>query len=83
MCGLRKVLIENEEQARRDRFVASPTIRIDGHDIAFEILESRYDSCSELCGCPEGMTCRVWRYGGRECTKAPVELIAEAILREI
>src|SRR5688500_8430544 len=31
---LRKVLIESEEQARRHRFVSSPTVRINGRDVA-------------------------------------------------
>lgn len=76
----RKVLIESEEQARRYRFVTSPTIRINGRDIA---LESRCDSCTYLCGCDEGTSCRVWRYQGQEYTEAPVGLIVGAILHEV
>jgi hypothetical protein len=80
---VRKVVIESEEQAREHRFEISPTIRINGHDIVFETLESRCDSCTDLCGCDEGTSCRVWRYGDREYTEAPVELVVEAILREV
>lgn len=80
---LRKVLIDSEKQARRHRFTTSPTIRIDGRDIVFETLESRCDSCADLCGCEEGTSCRVWRYQGREYTEAPVGLVTEALLRGI
>lgn len=76
-------VIESEEQARRHRFVASPTVRINGRDIVFETLESACDSCSELCGCDEGTSCRVWLYQGEEYTEAPVGLVVEALLDEI
>lgn len=49
-----KILVESAEQARTLRFVSSPTIRVDGHDVALELRES---SCgSEACtdGCGEG-----------------------------
>jgi len=77
-----KIVIESEEQALQHRLVASPTVRINGRDIVFETLESQCDSCTDLCGCDEGTSCRVWRYQGQEYTEAPVGLILEAILRE-
>jgi hypothetical protein len=79
---VRKTLIESEEQARHHRFETSPTVRVNGRDIAFETLESRCDSCTDLCGCEEGTNCRVWRYRGQEYTEAPVGLVVEAILGE-
>lgn len=81
--NVRKVVIESEEQARQYRFVTSPTVRINGKDIAFETLESECDSCTDLCGCDEGTHCRVWPYRGEEHREAPVGLVVEAILREI
>jgi hypothetical protein len=80
---VQKMLIASEEQARQYHFVTSPTLRINGHDIVFETLESACDSCTDQCGCPEGTRCRVWRYQGLEYTEAPVGLIVEAILRTI
>jgi hypothetical protein len=80
---LRKTLIQTEEQALQHRFVSSPTIRINGRDIVFETRESRCDSCTDLCGCDEGTSCRVWSYQGQEHTEAPVGLVVEALLREI
>lgn len=81
--NVRKLVIESEEQARQYRFVTSPTVRINGKDIAFETLESKCDSCTDLCGCDQGTNCRVWRYQGKEYTEAPAGLIVEALLHEI
>ncbi len=78
-----KVVIESEEQAGQYRFATSPTVRINGKDIAFETLESECESCTDLCGCDGGTSCRVWRYRGEEYTEAPVGLVVESILREI
>jgi hypothetical protein len=80
---VRRTLVETAEQARELRFVSSPTIRIDGRDIALELKET---SCgSEACACADGdpIACRVWSYGGREHTEAPVGLIVDAILTEL
>jgi hypothetical protein len=75
------VVMGSEEQARRDQRVSSPTIRVNGRDIAFELLESACQSCSDLCGCSQGTSCRVWRYRGEEYPEAPVGLVIEAMLR--
>ena len=80
---VRKVHIRSEAEARSWRFVSSPTVRINGVDIAFELRES---SCgSEACvdGCGAQIACRVWVFGGREYTEPPVELIVDAILRRV
>ena len=81
--NVRKNVIESEEQARQYQFAASPTVRINGKDIAFETLESECDSCTDLCGCDEGTSCRVWQYRGEEYMEAPVGLVVESILRDI
>jgi hypothetical protein len=80
---LKRTLIDSEEAARRHRFVSSPTIRVAGRDIVFETRESLCDSCTDLCGCAEGTSCRVWSYQGREFTEAPVGLVVEALLRKM
>jgi hypothetical protein len=75
---LRRIHVRSLEQARQLRFVSSPTIRVNGRDIAPEALESE---CGEdACGCGP---CRVWRYAGREYTEAPVGLIVDAVLAEL
>lgn len=77
------ILIESEEQAEAHRFVSSPTIRINNYDIVFETLESECDSCTDLCGCEEGTSCRIWKYQGQKFTEAPVGLIVESLMKEI
>ena len=77
------MIVGSEDEARRHRFTSSPTIRIDGRDIVFDTLESRCEPCTDLCGCDEGTSCRVWRYQDQEHTEAPVGLVAEALLRGV
>jgi hypothetical protein len=79
----RKMLVDSEETARKLRFVSSPTIRINGRDIALEFRETPCDSCAEACACNGGVDCRVWLYEGQEYTEAPVPLIVNALLSEI
>lgn len=80
---LNKVLIDSAEKAQTHRFVTSPTIRVNGRDIALETKESRCDACTDLCGCNEGTQCRVWSYRGEEYTEAPEAMIVEAVLQEV
>ena len=77
---VRKTKIESTEQARELGFVSSPTIRVDGEDIAPAIEESVCEPCGDICGCGEDFQCRVWRWRGESYPAAPAGLIAEAIL---
>jgi hypothetical protein len=80
---VRRTLVRTAEQARELRFVSSPTIRVNGRDIALELKESPCGSEPCGCGCDEDTLCRVWTYRGQEYTEAPVGLIVDAILGEI
>src|ERR671915_1964792 len=77
-----KTLVQSEEQARALGFVSSPTIHLNGKDIALEFRESRCESC-ESCACNGTVNCRVWVFQGREYTEAPKAMIIDAILREV
>jgi hypothetical protein len=77
-----KTLVQSEEQARALGFVSSPTIRLNGKDIALVFRESRCESC-ESCACNGTVNCRVWVFQGREYTEAPKAMIIDAILREV
>jgi hypothetical protein len=80
---VRKTLVESAAQASMLGFVSSPTIRVNGTDIALELRESNCDSCAEACGCDGTIDCRVWVWRGQEYTAAPVPMIVDAILREV
>jgi hypothetical protein len=80
---VRKVHIRSEAEARTWRFVSSPTIRINGADIAFELRESSCGSEACIDGCGDHIACRTWVFGDREYTEPPAELIVDAILRQV
>jgi hypothetical protein len=80
--SVRKIRVESEEQAKALGFFSSPTLRIDGKDIALEFCESRCASC-EACACNGEINCRVWVFQGKEYTEAPKAMIMDAILREV
>ncbi len=77
-----KTLIASEEQARAHRFFSSPTIRVNGNDIALEFRENRCRDCEE-CACNGAIDCRVWVWQGHEYEEAPVAMIVDAVLREV
>lgn len=79
---VRRTLVESEEQARALGFVSSPTLRVNGRDIALEFRRSRCESC-ESCSCNGTVECRVWVWQGQEHTEAPAAMIVEAILQEV
>lgn len=82
VAEVRKIHVKTAEQARELGFVTSPTIRINGRDIAPDIIESACASCS--CGCEEeGVACRTWSYQGREYDAPPRALIVDSIRRAI
>ena len=76
-----KVNISTRELAIEYQFISSPTIRVNGNDIAVELRESLCEDCGTLC--EDNVDCRVWVYNGVEYTSPPKELIVDAILREV
>lgn len=76
---VRHIHVRTAEEARDLRFVSSPTIRVDGRDIAGAVEESECGSCSDLAG-QTPVDCRQWTWRGKTDTAAPVGLIVEAIL---
>jgi Domain of unknown function (DUF2703) len=77
-----KTLVADQDQAQQLGFVSSPTIRINGVDIAGELVESACDTCSEACACDGGVDCRDWIYQGERSIEPPLGLIVEAIMRQ-
>lgn len=80
--AVRKTRVASVEQAQALGFVSSPTIRVNGRDIALELRESTCQECGEVCGCGGDIDCRVWVWQGKEHTEAPPAMIVDAILRE-
>jgi uncharacterized protein DUF2703 len=78
--AVNKTLVGDEGQAREQGFVSSPTIRINGIDIAGELVESACDTCAEACACDGEIDCRDWLWQGERSTEPPVGLIVEAIM---
>lgn len=78
---LNKVNIVSRELAIKYEFESSPTIRVNGYDIACEVKESSCTECGDLCG--DSVDCRVWSYEGIDYTNAPKEMIVNAILKEV
>ncbi|MDD2189503.1 MAG: DUF2703 domain-containing protein [Eubacteriales bacterium] len=76
-----KVNIVTRDLAIQHRFISSPTIRVNGNDIAVELRESVCEDCGELCG--DTVDCRVWVYNGVEYNSPPKELIVDAILLKV
>ena len=77
-----ETIVKTAEQASQLRFASSPTVRINGRDIATESRESSCDDCTELCGCGDGTNCRVWAWQGVVHLAAPKALVLDALLKE-
>ena len=74
---VRKTHVTTGEQAAALGFVSSPTVRVNGRDIAATVEESTCGACSSIAETQVG--CRTW--GGE--TSAPVRTIVDAILRAV
>lgn len=81
--SVRKTLVASAAQAQMLGFLSSPTIRVNGKDIALELRESSCDECGEACACDGGIDCREWVWQGEEHKEAPTAMIVDAILREV
>jgi len=77
----RMTLVGTPGEARRRALVSSPTIRINGRDIAQDIRESRCESCGEIAGGGASIDCREWHYKGTVYSAAPLPMLLEAIMR--
>ena len=76
-----KINIVSAELAVQHMFVSSPTIRVNGRDIAMEVTETLCGDCGDLCG--SETECRSWIYEGAEYDEPPTGMIISAILRGV
>ena len=75
--------INTEDKAREFGLEVSPTIRINGRDIQSDWTDNQCSECGDLCNCAQCITCRVWKWNGKEYLAAPENLIVDAILENI
>ena len=76
----RAIIVQSAEEARQHALLSSPTIRINGRDIAQDIRESVCESCGDLTGNNTRVDCREWHYRGKVYASAPLPLLLEAIM---
>lgn len=77
----RKIEIATAEIAEQYRFLSSPTIRVNGHDICEAVQESNCGCCGEIIG--TATDCRVFEYEGNHYEVPPASMLAEAILKGV
>lgn len=78
---LNTINVNSADLAIRHRFVSSPTIRVNQHDIADVLSESTCEDCGTLCG--STVTCRTWIHQGQAYAVPPLALIKEAVLNAL
>lgn len=76
-----KINITTPELAAQYEFLSSPTIRINGEDIALDVTESLCENCGEICG--DSVDCRSWVYEGVEYQEPPKEMIVNAVMKAV
>lgn len=74
-----RIHIDSLALAKRHRFLSSPTVRVNGRDVAEGITENGCLQCGDLCG--DHVMCRTFTYHGKTSTELPTGLIVEAVLR--
>ena len=79
--ALNKTHISSMDLAIANRFLSSPTIRVNGKDISLEVTESDCTDCGDICG--DSVDCRTWTYQGEQYDVPPKEMIVRAILSEV
>jgi len=80
---LNKEQMTSREKAIEYRFVSSPTIRVNGKDIAFNLTENSCEDCGDLCGCGEETQCRTWEFDGKTYEVPPLSLVLDRMLSTI
>lgn len=77
VVATRVILLENAAHAAELGISSSPTVRVNGHDIALEVHEEACPSCSSVAGV--SIDCRTYEWEGQRFDHPPVPLIVEAV----
>ena len=75
-----EIVVQTPEEAKKNALISSPTIRLNGHDIAQDIRESVCESCGDLTNNNTSIDCREWHYRGKVYSAAPVPLLLETLM---
>ena len=75
--NLNKIHIDTIDLALKEKFVSSPTIRVDGKDLPIAFKENNCDSCGDFCG--DSVDCRIWVHNGEEFESAPTEMLVDLV----
>lgn len=76
-------VVETREEALATGLVSSPTILINGRDVAGELRESVCESCGDIAGGEGPVDCREWLYKGETHCTPPEAMLVEAIMDEM
>jgi Domain of unknown function (DUF2703) len=76
----RTIVVQSEDEAKQHALLSSPTIRINGRDIAQDIRESVCESCGDLTENNTVVNCREWHYRGKVYSSAPLLMLLETIM---
>ena len=76
----RAIVVQSEDEAKLHALLSSPTIRINGRDIAQDIRESVCESCGDLTDNDTVVDCREWHYRGKVYSSAPLAMLLEVIM---
>ena len=76
----KETVVQTPEEAKGAALLSSPTIRLNGRDIAQDIRESQCESCGDLTENNTMVDCREWHYRGKVYSAAPIALLIEALM---
>jgi hypothetical protein len=76
-----EMVVQTPEEARNVALLSSPTIRINGRDIAQDIRESLCESCGDLTDNNTAVDCREWHYKGKVYSAAPIPMLIESVMQ--
>jgi hypothetical protein len=75
-----ETVVQTSGEAKEIALLSSPTIRLNGRDIAQDIRESLCESCGDLTDNNTSVDCREWHYRGKVYSAAPIALLFEALM---
>lgn len=76
-----KIEVKTAEIAEQNKFLSSPTIRVNGQDISPSVAENSCGCCSDISG--TGVDCRTFEYNEKTYEVPPKEMLAQAILQAV